>query len=204
MAQAPALEARQYSHAPPKEGGAPNQRLADFAHRTGFEDRAEELGKSIATVIKTLSNNEPYPHEINDALVKMHLTAVQFAKNRGLLRELVEHDLQTMAPINKRMKTIIDKSGSKEIALIALTERTGCHYQLVLETRVEPGKRTWVSPFRRVLEVSRKIGQFDLTEREIHEQWVKPRLLGYAKDMGVNLRVSDWNDDGIVTIELVD
>lgn len=204
MAQATALEPRSHPYASPKEAGAPNQRLADFAHRTGFEDRAEELGKSVAVVIKTLANTEPYPHEINDALVKMHLTAVQFAKNRGLLRELVEHDLQTMVPINRRMKTIIEKSGNREIALIGLTERTGCHYQLVLETKVEPGKRTWVSPFRRVLEASRKVGQFDLTEREIHEQWVKPRLLGYAKEMGVNLRVSDWTDDGIVSIELVD
>jgi hypothetical protein len=204
MAQATAMESRQLADSPAIDAGTMNKRLAEFAHRTGFEDRSEELGKSVAVVIKTLSNNEPYPHEINDAVVKMHLTAVQFAKNRGLLKEFVEHDRQTMAPVNKRMKTIIEKSGMKEIALIALTERTGCHYQLVLETKIEPGKRSWVSPFRRVLEVSRKIGQFDLTEREIHEQWVKPRFLGYAQDMGVNLRVSDWNDDGVVSIELID
>jgi hypothetical protein len=74
----------------------------------------------------------------------------------------------------------------------------------VLETKAEPGKRTWVSPFKRVLEASKRIGQFDLTEQEIHEQWLKPRLLGYARNMGVNLKVSDWNEDGVVTIELVD
>ena len=28
--------------------------------------------------------------------------------------------------------------------------------------------------------------------------------LGYAKDMGVNIKVSDWNDEGVVTIELAD
>ena len=43
-----------------------------------------------------------------------------------------------------------------------------------------------------------------MTEKEIHEEWFTPRILGYAKDMGVNLKVSEWNDDGIVTIELVD
>lgn len=45
---------------------------------------------------------------------------------------------------------------------------------------------------------------FDLTEQEIHETWFVPRVMGYAKAMGVDIKVSDWNDDGIVTIELVD
>jgi hypothetical protein len=203
MAQATAINPTPAT-APAAQDATAQQKLAQFAHRTGFEGREEELGRAIAVVYKTLNNTEPYPHEINDALVKMHLTAVQFAKKHGMLKQLVEHDIETMAPINRRMKTIIEKSGMKEIALIALTERTGCHFQLVLETKVEPGKRSWKSPFRRVLEVSRKIGQFDLTEREMHECWVKPRLEGYAREMGVNLKVSDWNDSGDVSIELVD
>jgi alpha-glucosidase (family GH31 glycosyl hydrolase) len=45
---------------------------------------------------------------------------------------------------------------------------------------------------------------FDLTEQEIHETWFKPRIAGYAKDMGVKVKVSDWNDEGIVTIELAE
>lgn len=204
MAQATALDTRQHPLAPATDQAATQARLNEFAHHTGFEGREEELGKAVAVVIKTLTNTQPYPHEINDALVKMHLTAVQFAKKHGLLKELVQHDIETMAPINKRMKNIIEKSGNREIALIALTERTGCHFQLVLETHVEPGKRSWKSPFRRVLDVSRKIGQFDLTEKEIHEVWIKPRLEGYARDMGVNMKVSDWNENGDVSIELVD
>ena len=174
------------------------------AAKTGFEGREDELGKSIQTVLKTLSNNAGYAHEINDALVKAHLSAIQFAKDNGMLKEYVEHDLKTMEPINRRVGKVIEKTGDKEAALVSLTDRTGCHYQLVLETKAEPGKRTWVSPFKRVLEASKRIGQFDLTEQEIHEQWLKPRLLGYARNMGVNLKVSDWNEDGVVTIELVD
>ncbi len=174
------------------------------AAKTGFEGREDELGKSIQTVLKTLSNNAGYAHEINDALVKAHLSAIQFAKDNGMLKEYVEHDLKTMGPINQRVAKVIEKTGDKEAALVSLTDRTACHYHLVLETKAEPGKRTWVSPFKRVLEASKRIGQFDLTEQEIHEQWLKPRLLGYARNMGVNLKVSDWNEDGVVTIELVD
>ncbi len=83
-------------------------------------------------------------------------------------------------------------------------DHTACHYQMVLETQVEPGKRTWTSPFKTVLEASRRLGQFDLTEQEIHEQWTVPRLLGYARTLGVNIRVSAWRDDGVVSCELID
>jgi hypothetical protein len=45
---------------------------------------------------------------------------------------------------------------------------------------------------------------FDLTEQEIHETWFVPRIKGFAAAMGVEVKVSDWNDEGIVTLELVD
>ena len=174
------------------------------AMSSGFEGREEELGKAISVVFKTLQNVTPYPHEINDALIKAWLVSIQFAKNQATLDELVAHDIKTMEPINTRLKKVIAKAEDKEIALIGMFDHTACHYQLVLETKVEPGKRTWVSPFKTVLKASKRIGQFDLTEQEIHEQWTIPRLMGYAKTIGVNIRVSPWQDDGVLTCELVD
>jgi len=171
--------------------------------KSGFEGREEELGKSIGVVIKTLQNTLPYPHEVNDAVLKSWLVSIQFAKNLGKLDELVAHDIKTLEPINRRLKTVIEKAGDKEIALIGIFDHTACHYQLVLETEIEPGKRTWTSPFRTVLEASKKIGQFDLTEQEIHENWTVPRLLGYADALGVKFKVSDWREDGVITCELV-
>jgi len=172
--------------------------------KSGFEGREEELGKSIGIVIKTLQNTLPYPHELNDALVKSWLVSIQFAKNLGKLDELVAHDIKTMEPINSRLKKVIENAGDKEIALIGIFDHTACHYQLALETKVEPGKRTWTSPFKTVLDASQRIGQFDLTEQEIHENWTVPRLLGYAETIGVEISVSDWRDDGVITCELVD
>lgn len=174
------------------------------AMKSGFEGREEELGKAMSIVFKTMKNTTPYAHEINDALVKAWLVTIQYAKNRGELAALVAHDIETMEPINRRLRKVIENAGDKEIALIGIFDHTACHYQLVLETESEPGKRTWTSPFKRVLEASRKIGQFDLTEQEIHENWTVPRLMGYADALGVKFKVSPWRQDGVLTCELVE
>jgi hypothetical protein len=102
------------------------------------------------------------------------------------------------------MKQIIEKTGIREIALVALFDRTACHYALALTSSGDGRKRTWKEPFGHVLTQCRKIGQFDLTEQEIHEQWTRPRLVGYARAMGVELKISDIGPDGTITVELVD
>ena len=169
---------------------------------TGVEGREDELGKSIAVVLKTLKNTKPYAHEINDALIKARLQAIQFAKDHGVMDEYVAHDIKTMTPLNDRMKALVEKTGQNEIALIGIFDRTACHYQLCLETESSPGQRRWRSPFARVLAASHRIGQFDLTEEWIHENWTRPRLLGYAEHMGVEMRVSHWQPDGWLTAEV--
>ena len=174
------------------------------AAKTGFEGKEAQVGKAVQLVLKTMANSAGYQHEMNDALVKARLQAIQFAKDMGMMDKYVEHDIKTMAPINTRVGQIIAKTGDTEAALVGLCERTACHYQLVLETEAEPGKRTWKSPWGHVLSPSKRMGMFDLTEQEIHETWFVPRIKGYAKDMGVEIKVSDWNEDGVVTIELVE
>ncbi len=172
------------------------------AAKTGFEGREAEVGKAVQLALKTMANSAGYQHEMNDALVKARLQAIQFAKDHNMMAEYVAHDRKTMAPINKRVGMIIEKTGDKEAALVGLCERTACHYQLVLETEAEPGKRTWKSPWKNVLDACKRMEMFDLTEQEIHETWFVPRILGYAEDMGVKIKVSEWNDDGIVSISL--
>lgn len=173
-------------------------------YSSGIEGREAELGLSVAMVMRSLQNHSHYAHEVNDALVKAYFVMLQFAKNHDMWDELVAHDIQTMEPVNRRLGKLIEDSGDREHALTGLTDDNTCHYQLVLETHAEPGERTWKSPYGRVLEVSRRIGQFDLTEQEIHERYTVPRLLGYADAMGVEIRVSDWSDDGMITLALAD
>ena len=174
------------------------------AAKTGYEGREAEVGKAVQLALKTMANSAGYQHEMNDALVKARLQAMQFAKDNGLMEQYVEHDIKTMSPINDRVGMIIEKTGDKEAALVGLCERTACHYHLVLETEAEPGKRTWKSPWGNVLNACKRMEMFDLTEQEIHETWFVPRIKGYAKAMGVEIKVSDWNDDGTVTIELAE
>lgn len=171
---------------------------------SGFEGREEVLGKAVALAIRTLKDSFPYQHEMNDALVKMHLNSVQFAKNHGLAAAYVEHDVKTMQPMLQRMKGIIEKTGDKEVALIGMFDRTACLYQLCMDLTASPGKREFTFPFSTVLDISRKIGQFDLTDQEVHETWLKPRLLGYAEVLGVRINVSDIGPDNKVVVSLVD
>ena len=186
-------------HAPKSAGG-----LDQYKTLSGYEGREAELGLSMSILLKMLGHHAGYAHEMNDPLVKAHLTAIQFAKNNGALAQYVAYDIKNMEPINLRMKQIIEKTGMQEIALVALFDRTACHYALALTTTGDGRSRTWKDPFGWVLAQCRKIGQFDLTSQEIHETWTTPRLLGYGNTMGVRLRVSPWQDDGTITCELAD
>ena len=169
---------------------------------SGFEGREEILGQAVALAIRTLKDSMPYQHEMNDALVKMHLNSVQFAKNKGLSKQYVEHDVQTMRPMLERTREAILRTGDRELALTAMFERTACLYQLCLDLRVLPGERRFTFPFSHVLAISRRIGQFDLTDAEVHDIWLKPRLYGYAAVMGVEIDVSDIDAENKVTVRL--
>jgi hypothetical protein len=193
---------------PPKPGAPPATgaaaKLDQYKTLSGFEGREADLGLSMSILLKMLGNHAGYAHEMNDPLVKAHLLAIQFAKNNGTLADYIAHDIKTMEPINLRMKQIIEKTGIKEIAMVALFDRTACHYALALTSSGDGRVRTWQDPFGHVLTQCRKIGQFDLTSQEIHENWTIPRLTGYGRTMGVNLKVSPWREDGTITCELVD
>lgn len=169
----------------------------------GFEGREALLGQAMNMVIKTLNQKLPYQHHVNDGFIKAHLTALQFVKNQDLWDQYVAHDVETMRGINQRIGQLIAETGNKELALESCFDITECHYQLVLETESEPGKRRFKSPFIDTLDICRRIGQMDMTPEEVHERWYKPRLLGYAKDMGVEFRVSELGADGSITVEVI-
>jgi hypothetical protein len=174
-----------------------------LASRRPFEGREEELGKAIGLAIRTLKDAMPYQHEMNDALVKMHLNSVQFAKNAGLSEQYVEHDVRCMAPTLRRIRAEIEAKGDPELALSGIFDRSSVFYQLCLDLEESPGMRRFTFPFSTVLAISRKIGQFDMTDAEIHDIWLRPRLLGYARELGVRLEVSDIDAFNKVTVRLL-
>jgi hypothetical protein len=191
---------------PPPAGTATGWKtptVEEFALWSGFEGREELLGRGLVQLLKTVVADFPYQHHLNDANLKAQLTAIQFAKNNAMLPQFVAHDIATLRPVNQRVGKLVASTGNPEYGLVAMFERTDCWYQLVLEWKAEAGRRTWRSPYHTVLDAGRRIGQFDLTEQEIHEQWTVPRLLGYARDIGIDIRVSPWAEDGWLSCELI-
>ena len=126
-------------------------------------ERDEELGQYVAVALKTIRHTSTaYPHRLNDALVKQTLGHFQFAKDHDLIDEMVAKSIRNESPMLLRVKTMIDRTGNRELALVALFDQTTCHWQLVHETEVGEGYRRYVSPYKEVLAVTKKLGQYDL------------------------------------------
>jgi len=165
----------------------------------------EELGRYILTAVKTMNHNASYQHEYNDALVKLHLTAVSFAKETNMYEKLVDVDVKTTEYMMKRIGSAIKMTGREDFALMAIFEQTTCFFQLVDELQWNsPTSVTYTTPFGRVMDASQKVGIFaNLTEEEVHNNYTVPRYLAYAEVMGVKLDVSPLGANGEITVTLV-
>lgn len=158
------------------------------------------LGVAVARAIQTLSVEDPYQHEMNDAIVKAQLTGLQFAKDNNMLAAMVEHEVRTQAPMLKRVGKLIGMGGSPELGIIAITERTACFYQMVLDYRRDGMTIRWKSPYGVVLAAGSRLGQFNLTEREVHESYTVPAMKQRAAVMGMDVTFAPWQDDGWITM----
>lgn len=160
------------------------------------------LGRSVARVIKTIRNDVPYQHEANDALIKATLTTIQFAKDLGKMEELIEHDVKTQTPMIARVGRMVQEGANPELAMIALTERTACFYQLVELYERDGMTMRWKSPYGNVLAVSTPMGQHDFSEQWVHENYTVPMLTRQAAIMGMELEISPWQADGWLTMTM--
>ena len=199
-------------------------------HKTGLEGKEAELGQGIVALVqeldgnldlskssdealghylliavKTMNHNASYQHEFNDALIKLHLTAVSFAKETDMYEELVENDVRTTEYMMKRIASAIEMTGREDFALMAIFEQTTCFFQLVDDLQWNGSTSvTYTTPFSRVMEASQKVGIFaNLTEEEVHNNYTIPRYMAYAEIMGVKLDVSPLGANGEITVTLV-
>jgi len=166
----------------------------------------EEFGRYILTAVKTLNHNQGYQHQFNDALAKLHLTAVSMAKDNDMFDELVANDVKTTRFMMERIGAAIKVTGREDYALKAIFEQTSCMFHLVDDVSwSSPTSITYTSPFARVLAASQKVGIFaNLTEEEVHNKYIIPRYMAYADIMGVELDVSPLGANGKVTVSLVE
>jgi len=170
--------------------------------RHDFSGREMEMGLAMEPLIKALNNRKPYQHEQNDALIKMTLTAMQFAKDNDLMDEWINAQVMTQMPMISRVGKLIDQNGDLELGMLALTERTACFYQLVIDYEREGAEIRWRSPYWNVLEQTRRLGQHDMTEEWIHENYTVPMMQLQAEGMGLVAEISDWQEDGWITMRM--
>lgn len=171
--------------------------------QSGYEGREDQLGRSMAVVLKSLNETKPYQHDINDALIKMILTTIQFAKNNDMIDELIANEVKTTRPLLERVRRNYLKTGELETVMVGMIDRTACAYQLFMEIKQKNGERSWQSPFGLVLENTVRMGQHDLTESEVHDIWIKKRYEAFAEVIGVELSISDIDENGNVTIKVL-
>lgn len=166
--------------------------------------REAEFGRAITNVVRTFQMSQPYEHRANDALVKRDLEWLQYLKDKGQLEDAVQHDIKIKTPLFQRRGEYIKATGNVALALDSMTDAS-CFRDMVVATGFTKTSTelSYVSPYKEVLAAGTKRGMFTITEQEIHEQFTVPTLKGYAEVLGVDVEVSEWNEDRIITISIV-
>jgi len=166
--------------------------------------REAEFGRAITNVVRTFQMTSPYEHRANDALVKRDLEWLQYLKDKGLLADAVQHDIKIKTPLFERRGEYIRKTGNVALALDSVTDAS-CFRDMVVAAGFTKTSTelSYVSPYKEVLDAGTKRGMFTITEQEIHEQFTIPTLQGYAKVLGVDIEISEWNADRVITISVV-
>ena len=170
------------------------------APTSGYEGMEDQLARAMNVVLMTLNERRAYQHDINDALVKMILTTNQFAKDNDMIDELIANEVETTRPLLERVRRNYLKTGELDTAMVGMIDRTACAYQLYLKIDKTDAERSWESPFGLVLEQTRRMGQHDLTEQEVHDIWIKKRYHAFAEVVGVELSISDIDENGRVSV----
>ena len=208
MTQAPEI-ARPADTATAPEPSPQMRAIADMylaGHVTGMEGREDEFGAACIDAVRTITHRKGYDHQVNDGLVKAWLSGIRFARAHDLMAEHIQDQGETMRPVLERMRTIMENSGERDIALEAICGWSTCHHQLVITpTHKEPGKRWFLSPFKTALDAGTRIGQFDFDEAYVVDEFYAPRAHAFADILGVKINVPKFDPkDRIITVALVD
>ena len=169
-------------------------------------DRAMELGRLISDVFRTYQMRMPYWHQMNDALIKEQLKTFDFALQKGILPEIIQHDADSMYEILHERVYWVEQTGDISLALDAVTTPT-CFRNLTIGEGFQwhgPNKVSWISPYKRVLEKGWKRNLWtDVTEEKIHQLWTKPRFEAYASHLEAHFDIPDWDETTrLISIEV--
>lgn len=169
-----------------------------------IDGRDAEFGRALVNLVRTFQMRGSYDHKANDSLVKRDLEWLQYLKDKGLMADAVRHDIAIKTPLFQRRGEWIRKTANLEMGLDSMTGATCFRDMVVVDgfTRT-PLSLTYVSPYKSVLEAGTKRGMFNLTEQEIHENFTIPTVEGYAEVLGIDVEVTPWSDDRVITIRII-
>jgi hypothetical protein len=156
--------------------------------RFPFDKEAADLVPAIQMLFQTYSDNIPYPHKFNDALVKSHLTNLDFAIKHNLWQEHVDHEVAVLEPILEMIGGWIPEKGL-DSALYGMYEGNSCNYQLFEKIQVLDCERRFQCPYKEMIEITCSLGTMDLTWEDVHNKWCIPLWKGFAARIGIEIEV---------------
>jgi hypothetical protein len=166
--------------------------------------REAEFGRAVTNLVRTFQIESSYAHRANDALVKRDLEWLEYLHTKGLIEDAVRHDIAIKTPLFVRRAEWIKKTGNYALALDSMTDASCFRDMVVVDGFQKTAMQlTYVSPYKEVLDAGTKRGMFTITEQEIHEQFTVPTLKGYGEVLGVEVDVSPWNEERLITISIV-
>lgn len=148
----------------------------------------ELLGDAFNAMIQIHAINQGYQHKFNDALVKAHLSHLEFLIKTGKDQEYIQFDLAFLRPILKRVQARAKKSG-KDAILTGMFEGTGCSFLLYEKIYKRPNERLVVCPFRDGVKHNKFLGT-TLTIDDVCNKYCIPRWKAHGNECGVEVKVT--------------
>ncbi len=150
---------------------------------------AADITPAIEMLVQTYTDNMPYPHKFNDALLKCVLTNLDFAVRNNLWQEHVDHEVATLNPILEMIGSWIPEKG-KERALYGMFEGNSCNYQLFEKIEVSEGQRLFQCPYKEMIEITSVLGTQQIVWEDVCNKWCTPLWKGFAKVIGIEIEVT--------------
>ena len=160
---------------------------AEPAVAYGQVHNPEMLGDAFNAMVQIHGITRPYQHKFNDALVKAHLSYLEFLIKSGKDKEYLQFDLAFLSPLFKRVKGRAKKAG-KDYVLTGMFEGTGCSFLLYEKIYKRPNERLIVCPFREGVGHN-KFLKTTLTIEDVCNKYCIPRWTGHGKACGVEVKV---------------
>ena len=154
-----------------------------------FDELSANVTPGVRMLFQTYTDVIPYPHKMNDALVKAHLTDLDCAVRHNHWQEAVDHWVYTLEPILEMIGGWVETDGPDK-GLYGMFEANSCNYQLFEKIEVKPCERLLQCPYKEMLEIVSVLGRHIITLDDVCHKWCIPLWKGFAEKIGFEIEVT--------------